>query len=357
MQVALVGLSQSGKSSLFSAVTGGHVHAGAGAAHQADKAVVQVPDERLAVLSDMYKRKKTIHATIEFLDLPGLSFVDEPGKGESRRIIAQARQADMLVVVVRCFESDSVAKYDGRIDPAGDLEIIKTEMLFADLEQVVSRIGKLEKSIHKPVKTQEQDKRELALMRKCNEKLENEKPLTGVTENPEEQKMLRSFGFLTLKPMCVVPNVNEDKINQPVDITDEQAGGQVLPLSATLEADLAALDDEERDEFLEEMGVQEIARDRLIKTCYETLKLVSFLTVGPDEVRAWTVPANCPAVEAAGEVHSDIQRGFIRAETVSYDDLMAAGDMKAAKAAGKTRLEGKTYQVQDGDIINFRFNV
>lgn len=357
MQVALVGLSQCGKSALFSAVTQGQSHAGAGAAHQADKAVVQVPDERLAVLSDMYKPKKTTHATIEFLDLPGLSFVDEPGKHESRRIIAQARQADMLVVVVRSFESDSVAKYDGRIDPAADLEIIKTEMLFADLEQVANRIEKLEKSVHKPTKTQEQDKRELALMIKCNEKLENEEPLTGVAESPEDQKLLRSFGFLTLKPMCVVPNVNEDKVNQPAGITAQQAGGLVLPLSATLEADLGALDEEERGEFLEDMGITEIARDRLIKMCYETLELVSFLTVGPDEVRAWTIPANCSAVEAAGEIHSDIQRGFIRAETVGYDDLMAAGDMKAAKAAGKTRLEGKTYQVQDGDIINFRFNV
>jgi GTP-binding protein YchF len=358
MQVALIGLTQSGKTTLFSAITEGHVHAGAGAAHIADKEIVKVPDERLAVLSDIYKPKKTTNATIEFLDLPGLDFTSESGRQEARRIIANARQSDMLVVIVRDFTNESVASYRGRIKPDVDIEELKGELVLADLELVANRIDRLEKSISKPSKVQETDKRELALMQKCREKLEELQPLSEAIDNPEEEKLVRSFGFLTLKPMCIVLNVNEDKLDKAVELPAEQKGEDAVVMSAKLEAELAALDAEERAVFLEDMGINEIARDRLIKMCYQKLRMVSFLTVGPDEVRAWTIPADCHAVEAAGEIHSDIQRGFIRAETVSYDDFIAAaGDMKAAKAAGKVRLEGKTYPVQDGDIINFRFNV
>ena len=357
MQVALVGLIQSGKSSLFSAVAEGHVHSDAGLAHHVDKAVVKVPDSRLEKLSEIFKPKKTTPATIEFLDLPGLSFIDEPGRHDARRTVANARQADMLVIVLRNFESDSVALYRDRIDPQKDLDELKSELFLADLESVANRIEKLEKAANKPTKTQQQDKHELELMRRYSETLENIQPLSTVIESPEEEKFVRSFGFLTMKPILIVLNVNEDKIDQPADITAEQAGGDVLVLSASLEAELAALDSEERGAFLEDMGIKEIVRDRLIRICYRSVNLISFLTVGADEVRAWTIPADCPAVEAAGAVHSDIQRGFIRAETVQYDDFIAAGDMKAAKAAGKVRLEGKTYAVKDGDIINFRFNV
>ena len=357
MEVALAGLIQSGKSTLFSAVTGGRVHAEMGAAHRADKAVVRVPDERLEFLCGIYKPKKTTPATLEFLDLPGLSFVDEPSRHEARRIIAQARQADMLVLVVRGFHNDSVAAYRDRIDPSGDLEEIREELLLADLELVTNRIEKLEKSITKPTPHVEQDKRELALLRRCNDAIENIRPLSEVIEREEEEKLLRSFGFLTMKPTRVVLNVDEDKPAEPAILSVDQAGGEVLTMSAKIEAELAALEAEERAMFLEDMGISEIVRDRLVQLCYRTLRLLSFLTVGADEVRAWTITAGCTAVTAAGEIHSDIQRGFIRAETVHYDDFRATGDMKAAKAAGKVRLEGKTYPVQDGDIINFRFNV
>jgi len=357
MQVALIGMTQSGKTMLFSAITEGHVHVSAGAAHQVDKAVVKVPDPRLKVLSDIFKPKKTTYATIEFLDLPGLNFSDESNRHEARRIIAQARQADMLVLVLCGFKSDSVAAYRDRINPRDDLEELKGEMVLADLDLVANRIDKLEKSITKPTKTQEQDKQELALMRRCNDVLENMQPLAQAIKTPEEEKLVRSFGFLTLKPLCVVINVNEDQQDQPVDLSSDQAEGEVIALSAQLEAELAVLEDEERQAFLQDMGLNEIARDRLVSTCYRTLNLASFLTVGSDEVRAWTIASGCAAVEAAGEVHSDIQRGFIRAETVNYDDFISAGDMKSAKAAGKVRLEGKTYPVRDGDIINFRFNV
>jgi len=357
MQIAIIGLPQSGKSTLFSAITGGHAHAGAAAAHQVDKAVVKVPDARLAVLTGMYKPKKTTHATLEFVDLPGLNFTDEAGKHEAKRIISQARLADMLVVVVCALQNPSVALYRDRVDPAGNIEELRSEFLLADLDQMANRIDKLHASHNKPSKTQDQDKRELALLERCQKAVENLQPVSAAVQNEEEEKMLRSFAFLTLKPMIVVANINEDKVTEASPLTRDQAGGEVIPLAATLEAELAALPEDELGAFLEEMKLTEIARDRLVRSCYQTLKLCSFLTTGEDEVRAWTIPNPCSAVEAAGAIHTDIQKGFIRAEVVHYDDLIAHTDMKGARAAGKIRLEGKTYIVRDGDIINFRFNV
>ena len=356
MQAALIGLTQSGKSKLFSAITEGQEHAQA-AAHQADKAVVKVPDGRLGVLSEVYKPKKMTYATIEFLDLPGLSFLDESSRHEARRIIAQARQSDMLTVVLRGFHDESVAAYRERIDPVKDLEELKNELLLADLELIENRLEKLEAAVTKPTPHVEQDKQELVLMRRFREAIDKLQPISEAVESPEQEKQVRSFGFLSLKPMLFVVNVDEDKLDRPMEITTEQASGEVLTLSAKLEAELAVLEEQERGEFMEDMGIKEAAKDRLIKMCYKTLNLISFLTVVSGELRAWTVPAGCSAWEAAGAIHSDIQRGFIRAETVHWDDFTAAGDMKAAKAAGKVHLEGKTYQVQDGDIISFRFNV
>ena len=357
MQAALVGLSQSGKSTLFSAIAEGQVHAGAAAAHQVDKAVVKVPDSRVDVLSDMFKPKKTTFATVEFLDLPGLSFIDESSRHEARRIIAQARQADMLTVVLRGFADDSVAAYRERVDPVKDAEELKTELLLADLEMIENRIGKLEVSVTRPTPRVAQDREELALMRRFSEAIETPEGIAGVIASPEEEKMVRSFGFFSIKPMLFVVNVDEDKLDAGCKMTAVQAGGEVFGLSAKLEAELAALDQEEREVFMEDMGVAESAKDLLLHQCYNRLHLISFLTIGKDEVRAWTLSAGTSAWEAAGEIHSDIQRGFIRAETVHWQDFSDAGDMKGAKAAGKVRLEGKTYVVQDGDIINFRFNV
>ncbi len=357
MQVALIGLTQSGKSSLFSAITEGQGGSGAAGVGQIERAVVKVPDERLDFLTEMYKPKKTTHATIEFLDLPGFSFVSESGQQEARKLIAQARQSEMLVLVICGFSSSSVAAYRDRVDPMADLEELQNEMLLADLELVTNRLEKLEKSKNKPTKTADADKKEYAILQRCNEAIENLQPLSSAIQSEEEEKIVRSFGFLTLKPAVVVLNVSDDDVSGVAAITAEQAGCEVIQLSATLESELVALDADERDAFLEDMGVEEIAKDRLVKTCYKAVNVISFLTSGEDEVRAWTIPAACPAPEAAGAIHSDIQRGFIRAEVVAYDDLVAEGDMKGVKAAGKSRLEGKTYEVQDGDIINFRFNV
>lgn len=358
MQVALIGLKQSGKSTLFSAITEGHARAGATSAHHVDKAVVKVPDARLGLLTEVYKPKKTVHATTEFLDLPGLSFVDEALRQEARRIVSEARKADMLVWVIRSFASASVATYRNRVNPQSDFDELNTELLLADLELVSNRIDKLHKAITKPTKTVELEKKELALMQRCLQAIENNQPIKSVIHGPEEEKAVRSFGFLSLKPRCVVLNVGEEDITKPASLTEAQTGCEVLALSAHIEAEIASLDPADRPAFLADMGLTDIARDRLIRMCYHAMSLISFLTVGEDEVRAWTIPSACPAVEAAGVIHSDIQRGFIRAETVSYDDFIVNGkDIKNAKAAGKVRLEGKTYAVQDGDIINFRFNV
>jgi len=352
MQVALTGLSQSGKTALFTALTEGHGHSEQSLAHHSVKAMVKIPDPRLDKLSEIYKPKKTTYATIEFLDLPGLSFVDEASRHEARRIVAQARQADMLVLVLRGFHEPAVAAYRNRVDPAKDLDELKTELLLADLEQVENRIEKLEKSVKKPTKEQEHDKRELALLARCRLAIENLQPLSQTVQNPDEEKMLRSFGFLTLKPTRIVLNGDEDQLDKPAPFKEDY-----LPLSTKLEAELMLLGPEERKAFLTELGLTQTARSQLTRMCLASLNMITFLTIGEDEVRAWPVPANCPAVEAAGAIHSDIQRGFIRAETINFTDFQAAGDMKSAKAAGKVRLEGKGYAVQDGDIITFRFNV
>jgi len=349
-------MSQSGKSTLFEAVTEGKGAAHAGG-HHAGRAVVSVPDDRVEKLAQVYVPKKKTHATIEFLDLAGLDFTTEPGRHESRRVVAAARQAALLVLVARAFQDDSVMAYRDRIDPKRDLEELKEELLLADLEQVANRIEKLEKQINKPTPQAQLDKKELELMRRCHDALESLAPIKDAIQSLEEEKLVRSFGFLTLKPLVVVWNVIEDAVGTEAGVTETEAGGPVLVLSAKLEAELAALTEQERGAFMEELGVTEPAKDRLIRTCYQSMHLISFLTYGADEVRAWTIPAGCPAVEAAHEIHSDIARGFIRAETVAWDDYAAAGyDMKAVKAAGKARLEGKTYEVQDGDLITFRFN-
>jgi len=256
--------------------------------------------------------------------------------------------------VVRAFEDASVAPYRDRVDPVADVGELRGEMLFADLEQVANRIEKLEGAIKKPTPKRDEQVKELALMQKIHEALENEDSVASQITNDTEAKLVRSFAFLSALPAMVAVNCGEDQLPGGEETVDS------LPatyLSAKIEQEIAELDPEERDMFLTDLGLTEAARDRLVRACYERMDLISFLTVGEDECRAWTIPAGTDAVTAADEIHSDIARGFIRAETVAYDDLREAGDMKAVKAAGKMRLEGKNYIVQDGDVINFRFNV
>jgi GTP-binding protein YchF len=260
----------------------------------------------------------------------------------------------MLVLVIRAFESSTVPAYNGKVDPQRDLLELKTEILLSDLELVANRVEKLEKEIKKPSKRQGQDKAELDLMLKFQAALEEEKPMSTVVQSEEELELIRSFGFLTLKPMMAVINIGEKQIGQDIKLDTDM---QTISLSAEIECELSQLDADSRVEFMKDLGITESAALKFVESCYSTLGLISFLTSGPDECRAWTIKKGTTAVDAAGKIHSDIKRGFIRAETISYADINALGDEKAVKAAGKARLEGKNYIVQDGDIINFRFNV
>ena len=352
MKLGLIGLLQSGKSTLLSALSGKAVPPVGSVS--IEQAVVSVPDERIEWLSKLYNPKKKAYATIECLDIPGFSFAEESSRAAARKLINQIRTVDMLVLVIRAFESSTVPPYNGKVDPQRDLLELKTEILLSDLELVANRVEKLEKEIKKPSKRQGQDKAELDLMLKFQAALEEEKPMSTVVQSEEELELIRSFGFLTLKPMMAVINIGENQIGQEIKLDTDM---QTISLSAEIECELSQLDAESRVEFMKDLGITESAALKFVESCYSTLGLISFLTSGPDECRAWTIKKGTTAVDAAGKIHSDIKRGFIRAETISYADINALGDEKAVKAAGKARLEGKNYIVQDGDIINFRFNV
>jgi GTP-binding protein YchF len=354
LKTALLGLMQSGKSSILSAISGRAMPPIGSTA--IEEAIVPVPDERIDWLTELYKPKKTTYATIDCLDLPGMSFTDEHGRAAARRLINQIRTVDMLVLVVRAFDNPAVPPYRNSIDAARDVAELKTELLLADLELVTTRIERLEKQITKPTKTQAQDKAELALQKRLQEAIENEKPISAAIETESEKEMIRSLAFLTQKPMAVVVNAGEADLAKQFKF-DLDVSVPVVTLCATLEKELSQLDAASRKEFMADLGIREPAAKKFVASCYSALGLISFLTTGPDEVRAWPIKQGTSAHDAAGKVHSDIKRGFIRAETIAFDDLKALGDEKAVKAAGKMRLEGKTYTVKDGDIINFRFNV
>lgn len=357
MRVALVGPPQSGKSTLFTAVAqAGGSNVDLSRPDQPHLAVVKVPDEKLSWLSEHFKPKKTTFAELEFLDLPGMDLTDDAGRKRAREQWSAMRQSDMLVMVLRDFPDPSVATYRGRIDPESDLQELLAEMLFADLDQVTSRIEKLEAAVKKPTVKRDEQIRELELMNRLKDALENEKPISEAVSSDAEGKLLRSFAFLSQKPVLAVLNTDESRLNEAAG-TQKFANLPCEVLSAKIEEEIAQLPPEDRKDFLADLGLAASARDRLIRGCYQAMNLVSFLTVGEDECRAWTITAGTDAVTAASEIHSDIARGFIRAETVSYDDYRVAGDMKGVKAAGKIRLEGKNYIVREGDIINFRFNV
>jgi GTP-binding protein YchF len=356
VKVALLGLMQSGKSTILSAISGKKVPPIGSTA--IEEAIVPVPDERLDWLRDYYKPKKTTYATVDCLDLPGFNFADEHGRAAARRLINQIRTVELLVLVVRSFENPAVPPYKNNVNPAGDLGELRTELLLADLELVTTRIEKLEKQVHKPTKTQAHDKAELALQKKLQQAIESEKPISSAVENDAEHEMIKSLGFLTLKPMAVAVNIGEDQLDKKFDFSGEiEISVPVITICAKLEYELAQLDAESRAEFMTDLGLSESAASKFVKSCYSALGLISFLTVVSGELRAWPIKQGTAALDAAGKVHTDIKRGFIRAETFAFDDLKDLGDEKALKAAGKIRLEGKEYVVQDGDIINFRFNV
>ncbi|MHC5059560.1 MAG: DUF933 domain-containing protein [Planctomycetota bacterium] len=346
MKVALVGLMQSGKSTLLSAISGKPMRpGGAGAVEE----VVPVPDERLDWLAELYKPNDVVHATVDCVDLPGISFDDEHTRAAARRLFGQIRTVDMFVMVVKAYGEGA--------NPAKDLVDLRTEFLLADLELVTTRIERLEKQIHKPTKTQSRDKAELAVQLKLQEGLEAEKPVSSIIGSEQEYELIKSLGLLTAKPVMVVVNLAEEQLADDLNFDNLDESVQVVSLCAKLEGELAQLDVESRAEFMADLQITAPAVNKFVQSCYATLGLISFLTVGKDEVRAWPIKRGTIALDAAGKVHSDIKRGFIRAETMAYADLKELGDEKAVKAAGKVRLEGKNYIVQDGDVISYRFNV
>jgi len=353
MKAAFIGLPQSGKSTVFTAVTG--VPVDPFSAPQVHPAVVRVPDPRLAYLTKLCQPKKVVEATFDFVDVPGCALDEAKGQEEWRRLLPTVRQAELLVVVVRDFANPTVPAYRDRVDAKADFEAVWDELIFADLDSVTTRIHRIEASFKKPTKTQDADKRDLSLLTRCKEALEAGMPLSSALHGEEERKHLASFAFLTEKPLVGVRNVSDDAIGSQASWHAPHVTAMIT-LSASIEADIAALEPQDRPEFLADLGLEAPARDRLIQVCYAAAGLISFLTMGPDEVRAWTIPKGATAVEAASKIHTDLARGFIRAETVAYDDIVAHADMKGARAAGRVRKEGKTYVVQDGDIMNILAN-
>lgn len=353
MRVAIVGFPYSGKTSVFCAMSG----LSRDALNPAEEhvAAVRIPEPRLDVLEKMYAPKKRTESTLELVDLPGSAEGDLERAGLSHHL-PTLRQSDALLVVLRSFESDSVPAFKNRVDPAADLALLREEILFADLLICSGRVEKLEAASKKPTKDAEKQKKELELLKRCQAALEEHKPLRDVIQPGDEEKLVRSFGFLTQKPIVLAFNVGESDAATAPPFSDSFAAAAET-ICPTLEIDLAQLPEAERDPFMAEYGLKELASPRLVRDCFDALGMIFFLTAGPEEVRSWAIRKGTSAVDAAGEVHSDIARGFIRAETVAFADLAAAGSMRDAKAANKVRLEPKHYVVQDGDIILFKFNV
>ena len=356
MIAALIGLLQSGKSTLLASVSGKQLGLSGGI--DIKETIVPVPDERMDWLTNLYKPKKTVHATVNCLDVPGFSFKEDNGRAAARKLITQIRAADMILVVVRAFNDPSVPAYGDKIDPVGELTEFLTEMLLADLELILTRVEKLEKQVGKPTPTQAKDKADLVLFKRLAAAIEEGKPVISAIHNDAEKETIKSLGFLTTKPMIIAVNVSESDLDKKFDFGSLiTADVPVINICAKLEYELSQLDEKSRTDFMNDLGIKETASSKFVNACYSALGLISFLTVGEDEVRAWPIRKGTIALDAAGKVHSDIKRGFIRAEIFSYDDLHHYGSEKALKPAGKIRLEGREYVMKDGDIVFFRFNV
>ncbi len=356
MKLGIIGLPQSGKTTLFNALTRGNQPTGmASGKLEVHTAVVDVPDPRVDRLAEMFKPKKTIYAKVTYADIAGLEG-SAAKTGISGALLNQLTQMDGFIQVVRCFEDENVPHPAGSVDPLRDLASMESELILNDL---ISVERKLERLTDERKKGGGRDKatidREIALFERFHEALVAEKPLRDVDVDPEEEKMLSSFGFLSRKPMLVVLNISEGQ--QPPVVDYPHRHSKVVALQCRLEMEIAQLPPEEAAAFLQEYGIDEPSLNKMIRLSYDLLGLQSFFTVGPDECRAWTVRKGATAPEAAGVIHSDLQKGFIRAEVMTYEDLMALGGVNEVKAHGKLRLEGKEYIVQDGDILNIRFNI
>ncbi|QAT40002.1 redox-regulated ATPase YchF [Clostridium sp. JN-9] len=365
MKLGIVGLPNVGKSTLFNAIT----QAGAEAANypfctiEPNVGVVSVPDKRLDVLEKMYNPKKKIYTTIEFYDIAGLVKGASKGEGLGNKFLSHIREVSSIIHVVRCFDDENVVHVDGSVNPLRDIETINLELIFSDIETMEKRMEKVSKMAKGGDK---KSKEELDVMERIKAHLESEKPVRTMDFTEEEAELVKSYFLLTTKPVLYVANISEDDLisgnhdNDYVKQVKEFAakeGSEVVVISAKIEEELSSLNDEEKKEMLSEYGLEESGLDKLIHASYKLLGLMSFLTAGTDEVRAWTIKQGTKAPKAAGKVHTDIERGFIRAEIISYDKLVECGSETAAKEKGYYRLEGKDYIMQDGDIVHFRFNI
>ena len=357
MKLAIIGLPQSGVTTVFNALTGRHVdtHAFAKPGHPS-VAVVKVPDRRVDFLGEMHDVKKIVHASVEYVEVPGFFSATAGGASSDSEPAGVVRDSDACIKVLRSFDSEAVPNPRGTNDPVRDLRDINDELLTLDLAVIEKRMRRLRKDVEKPTPEQEENKVELAALERCLAAVEGGKPLDHVALNAQEEKLLRGFRFLTLKPCLHVVNVNESDVataTVPPGLPAESS----LAFCAEIEDEIGQLDEADRAAFLADLGIQELARERLIEMSYRVLGLISFLTIGKNEVRAWTLESGLTALDAAGTVHNDMARGFIRAEVMRFDELERLGSEREVKAKGLARLEGRDYVVQDGDILKIRFSV